>query len=149
MAGRSARSWEFLTRGYALTLFALTSPLFLGFAFAGDPGRGLVASVSAVSLTLVVRYLWDLSSRPWFWVTLAAVVAAHVYLVLLIPWPNMRWGPGLTPIVLVQILVVRGVFWLVERIAGFFQSDSPQTLGAIAVAERAEAEHAGNGQGGP
>ena len=121
MPERNARSIEWLTKSWALTVGALTLPLFLAYTFVGDPGRGLAASISAFSITFVARYLWDLRSRYWFWVTLTAVILAHAYLVRLIPWPSMRWGPsGLLPVGLLQIFLIRSIFWLVERLAGFF-----------------------------
>ncbi len=119
MPERNPRSIEWFTKSWGLTVLVLTLPLFL--VFLGDPGRGLAASISAFSVIFIARYLWDLRSRVWFWITLVAVVLAHSCLVLSIPWPNLRGGLyGLAPVMFLQIFLIRAIFWLVERLVGFF-----------------------------
>lgn len=115
---RNTRSFE-VTKLWGLTVAGFTLALFFVFAFLGYRGRGVVAGVSAFSITFVAGYLWDLRSKPWFWFTLVVVIWAHSYLVLSIPWPSLSWGPrGLAPVALIDVFLIRLIFWLVERIMG-------------------------------
>jgi hypothetical protein len=104
-----------MTRKWGLAVGALTLPMIFLFE---DRGRGLAACTSSAAILLVTRHLWDLRSRVWFWVTLAAVVLAHAYFVVSFPWPTFRQlGPyGLFPILLFQFFLILGAFGLVERV---------------------------------
>jgi len=111
---------EWLTEKWCLTVALVISPLFVGFAVFGDLGRGAAAWMSAFTIVFLARYLWDLKSRPWFWVVLGLIIAGHVYVLLSIsiPPPKGRLTPFgvLLPIFLVHFFVLRGVFWVMEWI---------------------------------
>ncbi|MEO8100462.1 MAG: hypothetical protein ABI811_22375 [Acidobacteriota bacterium] len=70
-----------------------------------------------MSIGTVVRHLWDLRARVWFWAVLAMIVAANLFLILWIPWPATKTSYiGLLPIGLAHFFLVRGAFAIAERI---------------------------------
>lgn len=82
-------------------------PLFLFFAYNGDPLRGMVASLSAGALVVIASTLWHLRGYIVFWVILAASVVFHVILVWSISGADTHFpGIVLTPLVIVDFL-----FW--------------------------------------
>jgi hypothetical protein len=91
----SQQSSNPLTARLALIAVTCASPLFFVFALLGDPGKGRVALVCAAVTIIAVRSRWDLRERPWFWVTIATIIALHVPLVLLVRWPQNSY-PGFT-----------------------------------------------------
>ena len=53
--------------------------------------RPILMGVAALALLIAVK--WTLRRRPWFWLTMAAIAALHVPLILLVPWTT-RWVPA-------------------------------------------------------
>jgi hypothetical protein len=74
---------------------------------------------------------WELKRRPWFWLTIAAVAAAHIAFFYFFGWPwGNRWVPAMTIAGLCNIDLI-GVFALVyfiEKLVGD-RSDGPAGLG--------------------
>ena len=60
------QSMDSVTRKWALLAGICTSPLFILFAYFGDPGREQAAWVCAISIVVAARFLWDLRTRVWF-----------------------------------------------------------------------------------
>jgi hypothetical protein len=112
------RSTEWMTRKSGAILGLSASPIFVLFLLLGyDVGRAEVAWVSAASIVGVARQLWDLRTRVWFWAVLAVIVVANLLVLPWIPWPATKSSYiALLPIGLAHFGIVRGVFWLVERI---------------------------------
>ncbi|MHB1938320.1 MAG: hypothetical protein ACYCOR_17300 [Acidobacteriaceae bacterium] len=105
----SVRKWLLLTM---LTML----PVFLLFAYFGGAGRGRAAAIVAGVIMLVVGGQSDLKNQRWFWVTLTIIIAAHILLVLLIPWTSKSYpGPILLPIGALDYFIVWGCIKLVEK----------------------------------
>ena len=83
---RHKQSIDSITKTWALLAGVCVSPLFFLFAYFGDPGRGRAAFVIAGMIALAARFLWDLRTRVWFWITITIVALLHVPLILFIPW---------------------------------------------------------------
>ncbi len=106
------------TRKWLLLVILCMIPPFVLFAFLGhDPGRGRAASGSTIVIMYAVRGYWELRRRAWFWVVLTAIVAAHVLLVLLIPWTSKSY-PGLLlfPVAVLDFAIVWGCFKLAQKV---------------------------------
>jgi hypothetical protein len=105
-----------VTRKWALLAGICTSPLFIVFAYYGDPGRGQAAWVSAGAIAVAARFLWDLRTRAWFWITIAVIVLLHVPLIVLIPWPDKQLTyVALLPAGLLDFGFAYGIIRLVEN----------------------------------
>ncbi len=93
------------------------SPLYIVFACLGDPKRGFTASVSAAIVAVVVMAFWGLRKRAWFWVTVGVIVAYHIPIVVLLPWPFGRLNYIQTlPIALPDLCLAYGLIRLVEKV---------------------------------
>lgn len=101
---------------WAISVAALTSPLFFLFNSVGESGNGRAAWLSAMTILIAMKVRWELRKYLWFWLTMARVVGAHIPLVLWVPWTS-RWIPavGLLPIVVADIAIIFGVLRLVEK----------------------------------
>lgn len=107
---RSTASW-----GFVVTL--LTSSLFFYFDGQGRPGTGRAAWACSAALLTAIAAHWELKTRPWFWGTIAALLAVHVPLVLYAPWPG-KWIPGIGILVLgmLDIAIIFGCISLVKKL---------------------------------
>jgi hypothetical protein len=113
---RVKRSLE-ISRKWGLLCALLTSPLFLLFAYLGDPARGRAAWVSAIAVILAAKFFWDLRGRIWFWVTLGALVCLHVPLLLFVRWPSQHLSyAALLPECLADFAIAWGIIKLVENV---------------------------------
>lgn len=71
---------------------------------------------------------WRLRQNVWFWVTMTAIVALHVLLILFIPWTN-KWVPALVTAG-VDSLDLCLAFWIlgiVEALEGGSKKDDSET----------------------
>lgn len=86
-----------------------------------------------VNITIIVPFFviwghWELRRRPWFWITIASVVAAHVIFFSFVAWPwGTRWVwarivEGLSTIDIVAI------FALITLIEKLLHEDDPREL---------------------
>ncbi len=107
---------RFATWLWAITLTAVTSPLFFLFDSFGKPGNGRAAWLSAMAILIAMKVRWELRKYKWFWLTMLCILAAHVPFVLLVPWTS-RWIPavGILPIVVADIAVIFGCLHLMEK----------------------------------
>lgn len=113
---RHKQSIDSVTTKWAIVAGICTSPLFILFTYFGDPGRGRAAWVSAISLALATRFLWDLRRRVWFWLTISIIALLHVPLILLLPWPLQQLNRiALLPAGLLDFGIAYGIIRLVEN----------------------------------
>ena len=111
-----------LKRIWGLYVGICTSPLYIVFACLGDPKRGFTAWISAMIVSAVVMLFWGLRKRAWFWATVGVIVAYHVPVVVLIPWPFGRLNYiQMLPIALPDLCLAYGIIRLVERVIGTVQ----------------------------
>jgi hypothetical protein len=111
------QSIDSVTRKWALLAAVCTSPLFIVFAYFDDPGRGQAAWVSAGAIAVAARFLWDLRTRVWFWITIVVIVLLHVPLIILIPWQAKQLTyVALLPAGLLDFAVAYGILRLVENL---------------------------------
>lgn len=71
---------------------------------------------------------WRLRRHAWFWITMAAVIALHVLLILFVPWTN-KWVPALAT-ACVDSLDICLAFWIlgiVEEFAGGPKDNDSET----------------------
>lgn len=113
---RHKQAVESLTRGWAIWAGICAAPLFILFAYLGDPGRGRAAWVSAGMIALAARLVWDLKNRVWFWVTIVVITLLHVPLILFIPWGDQSLPyVALLPMGLLDLGITYGIIRLVEN----------------------------------
>ena len=97
-------------RELGLLIVACVSPVFLIFAYFGDPGRGRAASMSIGMMVIVFRKAWHLRSKPRFWLTLLVIATLHAVLLVYVPWNNKALpGVVLVPVGFVDYLVVYAI----------------------------------------
>jgi hypothetical protein len=103
---------------WAIAVLLLTSPLYILFDQEGKPGTGRAAWVCAGMFVGAVKMRWYLRNRPWFWITIACLLALHVPLILCVPWTS-RWVPAVVmlPIGLLDILIILACVASVEKLA--------------------------------
>jgi hypothetical protein len=90
--------------------------LFIVKHFSGD-GEGIVAAASSFTMVVSVRTFWRLRKQIWYWLIIAFLVAIHILLLLVVPWPNSSIpAPALLPVGLVDFAVVYGCIKLGEKI---------------------------------
>jgi cellulose synthase/poly-beta-1,6-N-acetylglucosamine synthase-like glycosyltransferase len=86
-----------------------------------DLARPVLYSIGTLGFILAIK--WGLRRHLWFWITVAALAAFHVLLVLLVPW-NTGWVPAVVviPIALADFYAMLAIFSVVERLVGGPQS---------------------------
>ena len=115
----SELKFEVVSRKWGLAAALCTSPLFLVFAYFGDPGRGRAAWISAGIFLIVVRLFWGLRNHVWFWITIAIVALLHVLLVVLVPWSSRPLSyVALLPMGFLDSAIVYGSVKLAQTVSG-------------------------------
>lgn len=110
---------DVFTRKWLLIVTVCVVPLFLLFAFIGDPGRGRAAVIGAGVLMTAVRASWSSRTHTWFWAVSTVVIALHVFLLFRIPWTAESYpGYMLLPFALLDYGVVYGSFTLAANLMG-------------------------------
>jgi hypothetical protein len=89
------------------------------FDHLGKPELERPVAFALLVILLTIKVCRDIRSRWWFWVTIAAVAALHVPLILYIPWTT-KWvpAPAILPICIADLLAILGIVSLVERLFG-------------------------------
>jgi hypothetical protein len=102
---------------WAIAGMLLTSPLFFFFDQQGEPGTGRAAWICAGMFFIATKMRWRFRNHPWFWITIAGLLALHVPLILYVPWTN-RWIPavGILPIGVLDLAIILGCIALVEKL---------------------------------
>jgi hypothetical protein len=105
------------TRKWLLLTILCLVPLFLLFAFLGDPGRGRAAGICAGVIATAVRANWNLRKHPWFWVTVTILTVLHAALVLFVAWSSSTayTGLALLPVAALDYAIVYGSIKLAEK----------------------------------
>jgi len=117
------RTFDVFTRKWAFLLILSASPLYILFAYFGNPARGLAAYVCGGAIAFAVRYFWDLRKRFWFWITVTIIVYLHVLLIMHSSWLEERWNliqrwnyMQALPFALLDFAIVFGVVSLIESV---------------------------------
>src|SRR5580700_7962478 len=71
---RAERKKQLSTWLWSMAVAVLTSPLFFLFNFFGKPVTGRAAWLSAMTILLAMKVLWELRKYLWFWLTMACIV---------------------------------------------------------------------------
>src|SRR5579863_3751729 len=102
---------------FAVVVIAVVFPLIPLFDHLGRPELGRPAFVAVAVLALTVKVCTELRGRLWFWISMVAIAACHVPLILLLPWPT-HWIPA--PVVflfaIVDCAVVLAIIGLIEKL---------------------------------
>lgn len=101
-----------------MCVFAGTVLVCLLFEFFGRFDLAIPSLYSAVALGAVTAMRWQLRSHLSFWVTMGVLLAAHVLIILAVPW-GTKWVPAVViiPIVLADLYVMLEIVSAVERFA--------------------------------
>jgi hypothetical protein len=83
--------------------------------------RTTVFSVSIIIIAIAMR--WKLKGHVWFWITMVALAALHVPLILFIPW-NAKWIPVLV-IIPIGITDLYAMLWVVSVVGKFMGGPKP------------------------
>jgi len=101
--------------GMAIGLILL--PVLIVFIYfnKGELGRAVCTDLGAVLIAMHLR--WELKRHPWFWGTIAFLLALHIPLLLIVRWPE-GWISGAValPFAAVDCLIVLGSLRLVENL---------------------------------
>ena len=81
-----------------------------------DLARPALFSTALFGVAIAIK--WKLRRHAWFWITMAAIVALHVLLILFVPWTT-KWVPAVVIIpigiadlcAMLAVLSVVGKFW--------------------------------------
>jgi hypothetical protein len=106
------------TRAWAIAVGVLCGlPLYLLFSALGNKGRGTAASGVGIAIIIALWFRWELRRRVWFWILVSLIVALHLALILLIPWPNSDYTfPVVFPFGLLDYFVISFVLgWAAKR----------------------------------
>ena len=60
-----------------------------------DLARPALGSIGMITVAIAMR--WHLRRHKWFWAVMVALAAAHVPLILLVPWTS-KWVPAVVMI---------------------------------------------------
>ena len=68
-------------------------------------------------LGLIVWVKWRLRTHPWFWLTIAMLVALHIAMICLVPWTK-KWVPATTSagIASVDVWAMLGIISIVGHL---------------------------------
>ncbi len=106
-----------ITRKWGLLSGVCTLPLFISFVYFGNAERASTAWFSGIVTFVVVRMFWGLRRRVWFWATIVVIVAYHVLLIALLPWPFRGLSyVQLLPLGLLDLAVAYGIIRLAEKV---------------------------------
>jgi hypothetical protein len=105
------------TGKWILILLFCSAPIFVLFASHGHPGMGRAAFIGAGVIVVAIRATWHLRRYVWFWITVAAIIAVHIVVVLRFPWSETSY-PGFTLLLpaALDFAIVYGCFKLMEKI---------------------------------
>jgi len=80
-----------------------------------DLARPTLYTVAILGIAIAIK--WNLRSRGWFWITMTAIAALHIPLILLVPWTS-RWIPALMviPFGIMDLFAMLALIALVGRL---------------------------------
>ena len=117
VSGNHKRRSNKLTKKFGVIAAICTCPLLFILSSQGQKGRGMIAAVVAIVIIIAVRLFWELRRNVWFWIAIVLIVAIHLPVIFLIPWPNSHArGAGLSVIGLPDFFLVYGIFKLVHKL---------------------------------
>lgn len=73
------------SKGDLISILALVPIIFL-FGYFDQLERGMTAACSLYAIIVLVRVLWYLRSRIWFWILIGLFTAAHILIIVYAPW---------------------------------------------------------------
>jgi hypothetical protein len=101
-------------------------PISLAFYHFGRFDLALPTEICIAMFVIAIAMRWQLKRHVWFWITIAAIAALHVLLILFIPWTN-RWVPAfvITPIAIADLFVILLILKFVGRFVERSKSSEP------------------------
>jgi hypothetical protein len=104
---------------WGLAIAVIASPMVLLFNHVGRPEFARPAYFVLMLILVAVKVCWELHSRPWFWVTINAIAAFHVPLVMLTAQRLYRTPfPAMLFFGIVDFALIVAVISLIERLIG-------------------------------
>ena len=102
---------------FGLLTAVIIGPVLILLSAYGMPYLDYPVLCASVAILFAVRGRWELRNRWWFWVTVFAIVCAHVALILYLPW-KAGWIPAPITMLacLVDLAILFGIFSLVEKL---------------------------------
>jgi len=102
---------------WAVVAFLLSLPVAAIVGHHLGPGRGRAAGVAFALMIGGVLVFRRLIRRPWFWMSIAALVIIHIVLIVVVPWSNGSFpAPELWPIGIADFAAICGFIKLVEKL---------------------------------
>jgi hypothetical protein len=106
-------------------------PLVPLFDHLGRPEFGLPSAIALGMILVAIKVCRDLRGRWWFWVTIVAIAALHVPLLMHIAQRLGRMPfPARLSFGIVDVLVILAVISLVERLIGNKDAPADPTSGS-------------------
>jgi hypothetical protein len=104
-----------ITRTFGFVVGICTAPLFIIFAYCGDPKRGSTAWFSAGIVLIVVRMFWGMRRRVLFWIVITTIAILHAVIIILVPWPFGQLSyVALLPVGFLDFAITYGIIRFVE-----------------------------------
>ena len=103
-----------------LAVIGATIVIAFPFAYFGkfELARPTIFSLAMIILAIVMN--WRLRRRVWFWITVSAVAALHLALIIGLPWTT-NWVPAtvMKGLGAADLVVTLGIVKLSEKLSGF------------------------------
>ena len=89
--------------------------IFLMFSHFGEEGRGTLAGAFAATVGMTIRMSWPSRVRQWYLSAVAALIAVHIFVILVSDWHSAADWTGLLvmPIMAVDMILNLGAFFFV------------------------------------
>ncbi len=101
---------------WAVVAFLLSLPVAALVGHQLGPGKGRAAGVAFALMIGGVLVFRRSIRRPWFWMSIAALVIIHIVLIVFVPWSDRSFpAPELWPIGIADFAAICGFIKLVEK----------------------------------
>jgi hypothetical protein len=104
---------------WGLAIAVIASPMVPLFDHLGRPEFERPAYFVLMVMMVTVKVCRDIRGRPWFWITIIAIAALHVPLIILTAQRLYRTPfPAMLIICIVDFALILAVISLIERLIG-------------------------------
>jgi branched-subunit amino acid ABC-type transport system permease component len=116
---------------WGLAIAVIASPLVLLFNHVGIPEFARPAYFVLIVILVAVKVCWELHSRPWFWITIIAIAAVHVPLLMLTAQRLFRTPfSAMLFFGIVDFALILAIIGLIERLIGSKDASVPVASGS-------------------
>lgn len=116
---------ELPAKHWGLIALALATPVYFVVNHYCGGGDARAAGAFTGIIILIMRIFWYLRSYAWYWLTICALITAHVVLIIAIPWTNeVIPAPAIAPVGIADGLIIYGCIKLVEKVMTQHKADN-------------------------